>query len=258
MVFQRWKEALKTWERWYEKSGMRQKPLTFDVKWWDFIVDFTIKYLQAKSVIDVGCGTGWFIFKSFKRGVKLGCGIDPSEKCIRDAQGLSKKLSVTGPHFIRGVGEKLPFRNRVFDVAVCIATLDHAFSPDMVLNEINRVLKQHGIFILYQHSSYLVMPIYSSSIHLIMRLPYLGKKLGQKLEMEEIEHHLYYYSYSILRSMLLEHGFRIIKYQTRGFKMPKILRQLLSVIPKMNDVIFSLGNRFPSLSSAIIFLLEKS
>jgi ubiquinone/menaquinone biosynthesis C-methylase UbiE len=41
---------------------------------------------------------------------------------------------------VKGVGEYLPFRSKVFDTAICTQVLEHAENPTKVLEELNRIL----------------------------------------------------------------------------------------------------------------------
>ena len=50
--------------------------------------------------------------------------------------------------------EKIPVKANTFDVLVCLETLEHVFYPDRVLEEIKRVTKQDGFFILSMPNEY--------------------------------------------------------------------------------------------------------
>ncbi len=52
------------------------------------------------------------------------------------------------PRYVRGVGERLPFRDGAFDGVVCCLVIEHALDPDAVLAEAVRVLAVGGRFIL--------------------------------------------------------------------------------------------------------------
>jgi SAM-dependent methyltransferase len=47
-----------------------------------------------------------------------------------------------------GVGEKLPFRDKCFDLVICTQTLNYVVDPSKVIAEIHRVLKGGGILFL--------------------------------------------------------------------------------------------------------------
>ena len=45
---------------------------------------------------------------------------------------------------VSGFAEKLPFKNEVFDRVICAALLEHVLKPEMIADEITRVLKPSG------------------------------------------------------------------------------------------------------------------
>lgn len=53
-----------------------------------------------------------------------------------------------GPIDIVGLGESLPFKNRVFDTVICTQVLTYVFNPQLFIDEIHRVLKIGGVLLL--------------------------------------------------------------------------------------------------------------
>jgi len=103
---------------------------------------------DKERLLDVGCGDGDFIFMA--QGNFDECyGVDVSSLRIERAKARSKmRRSGNNLHFYKcDVDEGLPFVNSFFDAVSCIAVLEHVFNPPNVLDEIHRVLKPRGIFI---------------------------------------------------------------------------------------------------------------
>lgn len=107
-------------------------------KFFDFIP-------KKESLVDVGGGFGRltpFYAPFFKKCVL----IDPSERLLKAAQKLTKKYS--NLRVVKGRTSKLPLKTKSFDVALMIRTVHHLSSPDKAFQEVNRILKPKGYFIL--------------------------------------------------------------------------------------------------------------
>ena len=103
---------------------------------------------HKERLLDVGCGDGDFIFM-VKDRFKECYGVDVSSVRIERAKKRSKDVSDgDNIHFYQcDADEELPFNNSFFCAVSCIAVLEHVFNPPNVLDEIRRVLKPGGIFI---------------------------------------------------------------------------------------------------------------
>lgn len=97
-------------------------------------------YLTSDSrVMDLGCGRGGVV-ELFWKDVKLAAGLDP------DIPSLAEHRA-HGMPVITGRGEELPFAGESFDLVVCLWVLEHLRAPEMVLNEVRRVLRPGGHFV---------------------------------------------------------------------------------------------------------------
>jgi SAM-dependent methyltransferase len=99
-----------------------------------------LRGLQARSVLDVGCGTGRaiaYLREHLPEGVRFK-GIDPSPDLIR----LAADKTGLGPDcFDVGGGESLPYDNGSFDVVVATGVLHHVQDPELVVAEMVRVAR---------------------------------------------------------------------------------------------------------------------
>lgn len=82
--------------------------------------------------LEVGVGTG-----RFARPFGVAVGLDPSLPMLRAA----RKRGVTT---VRGRAENLPFRDKVFDLAMLITTLCFVDDPLVTLQEARRVVRRDG------------------------------------------------------------------------------------------------------------------
>jgi ubiquinone/menaquinone biosynthesis C-methylase UbiE len=88
-------------------------------------------------ILEVGCGAHGLIF-AWEGGRRVG--VDP----------LAVDYSALFPwqdraRTIAAFGEQLPFRSASFDVVLCDNVVDHAERPEVIVEEIARVLKPEGI-----------------------------------------------------------------------------------------------------------------
>ena len=98
--------------------------------------------LTGKKVLMLGCGTGeeTKILESF--GASDLIGIDLSEESIRLA-----KEAYSNYEFIVGDMHSLPFNNESFDFVYSSLAIHYSDKPNIVYEEVNRILKIRGQFL---------------------------------------------------------------------------------------------------------------
>lgn len=97
---------------------------------------------RRPRLVDVALGTGYYVRQAKASGA-FACGVDISLHACRLARGKDEVLPVC-----LGDAESLPFRDEVFDVAVCLQLLEHTPFPEKVVGEIARVLRKGGYLFL--------------------------------------------------------------------------------------------------------------
>ena len=98
------------------------------------------------SILDIGCDNGYLLLKiANKIKVQKLIGIDISSKVIN--QFKLKLDQYNNDIIIHNVDENIPFKDKEIDLIVMVAVLEHVFDPMFVVKEINRVLRDDGIFI---------------------------------------------------------------------------------------------------------------
>ena len=95
------------------------------------------------SVIDIGCGNGFFsTFNVIKRFKKY-TGIDPSETLILNAK---ENYSMDKVEFFTSSVYDLPFEDESFDFLISINVWMHLKNIRLAAKECNRVLKKNSFF----------------------------------------------------------------------------------------------------------------
>ncbi len=90
----------------------------------------------GSRLLEIGCGRGEFL-ESFQQA-GLDCyGVDMSDYCVKNKTGLKVNC-------IDLANDNLPYPDNYFDVVYHKSLLEHFYSPDKVMKETHRVLKQGG------------------------------------------------------------------------------------------------------------------
>lgn len=106
---------------------------------------------KETNVLDVACGTGRTL--RFLRGMlpKVSLhGTDLSPNYLRKANELLSQLPEGLPQLIQGNAENLPYSHDYFHGVTCVFTF-HELPPQArqnVINEVSRVLKSGGVFVI--------------------------------------------------------------------------------------------------------------
>ena len=103
-------------------------------------------YLQPKRNqhhLDIGCGTGNYTNVLRKKGLKI-IGVDPSIEMLTKA--LTENPDGT---WIQGKSEDIPLQKNSIDACLASLTIHHWNDINQGFNEIERVLKPKGTFVLF-------------------------------------------------------------------------------------------------------------
>jgi ubiquinone/menaquinone biosynthesis C-methylase UbiE len=116
-----------------------------------FIVNELKSYHPNGSLADIGCGPGYLIANIAKSLPQLFIiGVDISEDMVKKAAqnlcslGFSEKVS-----FRQGDIQKLPFEANTLDFVISTLSLHHWSKPKQAIQEIYRVLKPKGQFLIF-------------------------------------------------------------------------------------------------------------
>lgn len=139
--------------------GSLYYPYSKDPKWIDWFVkvaplkiERTIKILSRyknndAKILDYGCGIGFNIYyyaKIFHHVI----GIDNDKRSVEIARRELKKLKCRKKIYLYD-GKRLPFKENSFDIVTANDVFEHAENQRLMLEEIQRVLKPNGIFLIH-------------------------------------------------------------------------------------------------------------
>lgn len=90
--------------------------------------------------LDVACGAGQLAARVRARGGE-GWGLDPSAEMLGLHRWLYPRATVV---LVRGIAERLPFRDGSFDRVLCQGSLDHFVEPHAFMEEAARLVQPAG------------------------------------------------------------------------------------------------------------------
>jgi ubiquinone/menaquinone biosynthesis C-methylase UbiE len=132
------KKIISEYEEDYTKS--RQQKILYDRYHYFFKI---IGNVENKKILELGSGYGYMSAFFAKLGAEV-ITVDISEKMLQFGRKVSRLYELDKRVIpVSTSAEFLSFRNDVFDIVICFASLHH-FQFDSSLKEIHRVLKKGG------------------------------------------------------------------------------------------------------------------
>ena len=125
---------------------MYDKKYFQDYKEQSFKWEFWASYIRKKTktednILEIGCTYG-FLF-NYLKDYKNKYGIDISEHAIKQARILSQ-----GAEYKVMDAEKLTLKKDLFSLVLAIDVMEHLKHPEKGIQEVHRVLKHNGMFIM--------------------------------------------------------------------------------------------------------------
>jgi ubiquinone/menaquinone biosynthesis C-methylase UbiE len=123
-----WGQRPKDWSEIQEPTGQSG---------YNFVLGF-LSITSDTSLLDIGCGTGYFSKLANDKGAKI-VGIDATVEFIEEA-----KKRVPNGNFLVGEMEELPFEEKSFDLVCGFNSFQYAANTKNALIEAKRVLRDGG------------------------------------------------------------------------------------------------------------------
>lgn len=171
-------ELLKEYMRRYNEYNLKSR------------ANAVIKLLPATflnhSVLDVGCGGGYYSLIVARRGAVEIIAFDIETLLIKAAKLNLKgklKLKIDG---INGDCINLPFKDGVFDAVLCVGVFDRISKPGLLMDEVGRITRNNGCLILTSRNPF---------------------SLGNLLYRKRMK----LYSFNRMREILQKRGFEVLR-----------------------------------------------
>jgi len=112
-----------------------------------------INYAEPKPgevCVDLGSGRGTDVLRMAESVGQTGYvyGIDISDGMLEKARHIASKFAVSNVSFVKSELEKLELPDTIADLVISNCTLNHAADKQSVWNEIYRILKKGGRFVI--------------------------------------------------------------------------------------------------------------
>ena len=223
--------------------------------------DWHKKALQVFSryrfdrILDIGCGDGRFsiLLKEACKAKEV-YGLDISEKGVNLARQKGVKA------FQMNIDkENLPFEDNYFDAVYAGEVIEHLFDPDHFLEEVYRVLKEGGSFVISTRN---LASLYNRILLLFGFLPnamqsslrynvgHLWSSPKEEGRIISAADHIRLFTYRSLVSLLKIYGFNVRQIIGLKAASPAPSSRLFKLI---DDII----SKFPRLSAGILAVCEK-
>lgn len=101
----------------------------------------------GKTILDLGCYVGYYIFQSSRDGAKYCMGIDWNEERINKAEEIKDFLGIQNVNFFMGNAVISDIQNP-FDIVLCLSVLHHVrHGKEIFLEKLGAWAKEKIIFI---------------------------------------------------------------------------------------------------------------
>jgi 2-polyprenyl-3-methyl-5-hydroxy-6-metoxy-1,4-benzoquinol methylase len=160
------------------------------------------KYVKRGRLLDIGCGTGNFVFRARELGWEA-YGVEVSKR-YSDLLRHELRLNVVNTSV-----EEANFSSNFFDVVILNHVLEHLCDPKSVLKKIHKFLKQGGILVLYMPNE--LESLYSKLM--------LENFLFYFQPRDRPTDHLYFFNKKTIELLLRKTGYKVIRLTTGNLRI---------------------------------------
>jgi 2-polyprenyl-3-methyl-5-hydroxy-6-metoxy-1,4-benzoquinol methylase len=157
------------------------------------------KPASSTRLLDIGCGTGWFLEVAMREGFPVS-GLEMGKEI---AQATSRRLKIR--IYTEAVAE-LPASEQ-FDVITLFDVLEHVPDPAAVLRAVREHLRHGGIALLFTPNL--------DSVGLSI--------LRERSSLVMPAEHLFYFTPKSLRRLIEQTPLEVVEFQTKGMDIPDVM-----------------------------------
>ena len=177
---------------------------------------FSHYIINESKLVDVGCGSGYYLKKAEELKNAKVVGVDPEP----GNYGVNRSINNFGKDFniIKGVAEEIPLPDSMYDIIISSHVLEHVQDINMSLTEMKRIGNSNCIFIIGMPTSVMAFITLITQILFethIRIINFFGKPFinTSKINFKQL---FFSYSHSYPEKMTILHD--IINYRTKKWK----------------------------------------
>ena len=184
-------------EKYYENYGLGDFISPITIKRYHEILDEFEPFRKTNRILDVGCGTGYFLNEAKKRGWEV-YGTEISQKSV---DICSKKGIIMKKGFLNAAD----FEPNSFDIILSIEVIEHINNPKEEMSNFYTLLRKGGLV-------YVTTPNFNSLLRLKLKAAY---------NVITYPEHLCYYTPNSLKKLFKLNGFKKHKIKTTGISLTR-------------------------------------
>jgi len=184
-------------EKYYENYGLGDFISPITIKRYHEILDEFESFRKTNRILDVGCGTGYFLNEAKKRGWEV-YGTEISQKSV---DICSKKGIIMKKGFLNAVD----FEPNSFDIILSIEVIEHINNPQEEISNFYTILRKGGLV-------YVTTPNFNSLLRLKLKAAY---------NVITFPEHLSYYTPNSLKKLFKLKGFKTHQIKTTGISLTR-------------------------------------
>ena len=137
----------------WRKGPLKLGKVEIDTEWrsdwkWDRLKDH-IAPLGGRTVLDIGCGNGYYLYRMLGEGAKLAIGADPFLLFVMQFWAINHFAPKESAAWVLPLGwEELPEQLPYFDTVFSMGVLYHRRNPKLFLEQLQNYLRPGGELIL--------------------------------------------------------------------------------------------------------------
>ncbi len=127
-----------------------------------YAIQRALRLKTSGLAVDLGCGPGHLVIEMAEQAPNLHItGVDLADEVLQKAESYAQRSGVGARvSFRKGDVQAIPFANDSLDLVISTLSLHHWIDPGQVLDEIARVLRPGGAFVVFDLRRDMTPPVY--------------------------------------------------------------------------------------------------